>query len=46
MTQPDKCQFRCRLTWFCQVKRSGRNQNWLENYVSNANHGGIERVLL
>ncbi len=41
-----KCPFRRRLTWQGQVKRSGRSQNWLENYVHNANHGGIERVLL
>jgi len=28
------------------VKRSGRNQNWLPDYVEKANNGGIERVLL
>lgn len=28
------------------VKRSNRSQNWLADYVSKANNGGIERVLL
>lgn len=28
------------------VKRSGRSQNWLPDYVAKANNGGIERVLL
>ncbi len=28
------------------VKRSGRNRNWLPDYVAKANNGGIERVLL
>ncbi|MBI5429978.1 MAG: DUF3400 domain-containing protein [Nitrosomonadales bacterium] len=28
------------------VKRSGRSQNWLADYVNKANNGEIERVLL
>ncbi len=31
---------------FFLVKRSGRSQNWLADYVAKANNGGIERVLL
>lgn len=42
----DACQFRYRLTWRSQVKRSGRSQNWQAEYVMLANEGGIERVLL